>query len=183
MSASASWSCFLAFTNVYQTHLPPALVCHSYVRALRVFPGRFMSELLASRVFAWRYVPAVKCGRVLQQQLPPTAMYTVTHTHIRTHSLIMPSTPPRQMLLFTLQRTLYEHPLGDIRRLEAKVVDNIVHYVTAGRAPSVAGLQRQYAARGGSPPLRLVMGQRARTMGFDLSDSIHSIKRFSDFEV
>ena len=71
----------------------------------------------------------------------------------------MPSAPPRQMLLFTLQRTRYEHPLGNIRRLKAKVADNIVHHVTAGRALSVANLQQQCAASGGSTPLRLVMGQ------------------------
>ena len=121
--------------------------------------------------------------RVLQQQLPPTAVYTVTYTHIRTHFLIMSSAPPRQMLLFSLQRTTHEHPLDDIRRLKAKVADNIVHHVTAGRALPVAELQRHCVAPGGSPPLRIVMGQRARTMGFESSDSIHSIKRFSDFEV
>ena len=99
----------------------------SYIRVTCVacVAWRSMSGLRASHVFAWRSVPAVRCARVLQQQLPPTAVYTVTHTHIRTHFLIMASDPPRQMLLFTLQRTTYEHPLGDIRR-----------HVTAGRALS-----------------------------------------------
>ena len=45
----------------------------------------------------------------------PTAVYTVTHTHIRTHFLIMALAFPGQMLLFTLQRTTYERPFGDIR--------------------------------------------------------------------
>ena len=79
-----------------------------------------ISELRASRVFAWRSVPAVRCVHVLQQQLAPTALYTATHTHIRTHFLIMASAPPRQMLLFTLQKTTYEHPLGDIGRLKSQ---------------------------------------------------------------
>ena len=145
--------------KIYQTHLPPALIYQSYVT--RVFAWRSVSELHDSRVFAWRSEPRVRCVRVLQQQYPLAALCTVTHTHTRMQLLIMQSAPPRQMLLFTLQRTTYEHPLGDIRRLKAQVAGNIVRHVTAGDALSVADLQGQHADPGGSPPLRLLMGQRA----------------------
>ena len=118
-----------------------------------------MSELRASRVFAWRSVPDVRCVRVSQQHLPPAAVYTLTHTNTRTHFLIMPSVRPRQRLLFTLQRTRDEHPLGGIRRLKAKVADNIFHHVTAGRALSIAHSQRQCTAPGRNLPVRLFMGQ------------------------
>ena len=96
--------------------------------------------------------------------LPPTAVYTVIHIYIRTHILIMPSAPLRQMLLLTLQSTRYEHPIGEIRRLKAKVTGNIVHHVTVGRALSVADLKWQCAGPRGSPPLRLFMGQRFSVM-------------------
>lgn len=204
--SSVSWSCVLFFADVYRgTHAHTAVarsdvcnicvyicvfervmvVCPLLGKRIRNSPSSsvHMSGLRASRVFAWRSVRAIKCVRVLQQQLPPSALCTVTHTHIRTHFLIIPSAPPRQMILFALQRTSYEHPIGDIRRLKAKVADNIVHHVPAGRALSVADLQQQCAVPGVSPPLRLFMGQRARTMGFELSDSIDRLKRFSDFEV
>ena len=42
-----------------------------------------------------------------------------THAHI----VITPCGLPRQILLFPLQGTMYEHPIGDILRLKAKVAD------------------------------------------------------------
>ena len=138
-----SWSCVLSFANVYQSHLPPALTCHSYVRRVCLRGDLYMCCEMCACVTA---------------AVPPTAVYTVTHTHIRTHLLIKLSAPPRQMLLFTLRGTRSELPIGDIRRLKAKVADNLVHHVTAGRALSVADLQRHCAAPGGSPPHRLFMG-------------------------
>ena len=116
-SVSVLWTWVLPFANVYQTHLPPALI----------------SELRASRAFGWRSVPAVRCMSVLQQQLHPTAVCTVTHTHIRTHFVILPSALPRQTIFFTLQRATYEQPH---QRLKAKFADNIIRHVKAGRAQS-----------------------------------------------
>ena len=110
--------------------------------------------------------------------LHPTPAYNVIHAHI----VNTPCALPRQILLFPLQGTKYEYPIGDILRFKAKVVDLIVLHVTAGRALSVADLQRQCSAPEGSPPLRLLMGNRARMMGFDVLDAIDNIKNFSDLE-
>ena len=109
--------------------------------------------------------------------LQPIPAYNVTHAHI----VITPCGLPCQILLFPSQETKYEHPIGDILRLKAKVADLIVLHVTAGRVLSVADLQRQCSAPEGSPPLRLLMGNRAR-MGFDVLDAINNIKHFSDLE-
>ena len=110
--------------------------------------------------------------------LHPTPAYNVTHAHV----VITPCDLPRQILLFPLQGAKYEHPIGDILRLKKKVADFIVLHVTAGRALSVAALQRQCSAPEGSPLLRRLMGNRARMMGFDVLDAIDNIKQFSDLE-
>ena len=69
-----------------------------------------------------------------------------------------------------------------IRLLQARVADVLVDHVTAGRARSVADLRQQCAALNGSPTLRLLVGQRARNAGFDLSDNINNRANFYDFE-
>ena len=80
------------------------------------------------------------------------------------------------------QATKYEHPNAHIRLLKARVADVLVDHVTAGRAPSLVDLRQQCVAPNGSPTLRLLMGQRARNAGFDLSDNINNRANFSDFE-
>ena len=82
-----------------------------------------------------------------------------------------------------VQATKYEHPNAHIRLLKAWVTDVLVNHVTAGHAPSVADLGQQCASPNGSPTLyRLLMAQRARNAGFDLSDNINNRANFSDFE-
>ena len=102
--------------------------------------------------------------------LHPTPAYNVTRAHI----VITPCGLPRQVLLFPLQGTKCEHAIGDILRLKEKVADLIVLHVTAGRAISVADLQRQCSGPKGRPPLRLLMGNRAH-MGFDILDAVDNI--------
>ena len=76
------------------------------------------------------------------------------------------------------QATKYEHPNAHIRLLKAWVADVLVDHVTAGRARSLADLRQQCVAPNGSPTLRLLMGQRARNAGFDLSDNIKNSEVF-----
>ena len=80
------------------------------------------------------------------------------------------------------QATKYEHPNAHIRLLKARVADVLVDHVTAGRARSLVDLRQQCVAPNGSPTLRLLMGQRARNAGFDLSDNINNRTNFSDFQ-
>ena len=110
--------------------------------------------------------------------LIPTPAYNVTHGHI----VITPCGLPRQILLFPLQGTKYEHRIGDILRLKAKVADLIILHVSTGRALSVADLKQQCSAPEGSPLFRLLMSNRARMMDFAVLAAIDNIKHFSNLE-
>ena len=55
----------------------------------------------------------------------PTPAYNVAHAHI----VITPCGLPRKILLFPLQGTKYEHHIGDIIRLKAKVANLIILHV------------------------------------------------------
>ena len=164
------------FEPAMQPHLPPAFLrylllwrscganpfhhlCMHHLPCMYAFPAKAVHPVTSFRVF--QHVASYTCI-----QRNPCAYY---------HHTIRPCS------LNCAVRTTYEHPISDILRLKLKVVDLIVLHVTAGRALSVIDLQWQCSASEESPPLRLLMGNRAR-MGFDVFDARDKIKHLPNLE-
>lgn len=79
------------------------------------------------------------------------------------------------------QATHTAYPLEVIRRLKDVVADAIVEHVTVGLAKGVGQLREQCAHEGGRV-LHLIEGARARTMGFEVFDSLSKRKKLPVFE-